>query len=71
MPRPPKGADLAANNVSNANAGRQETERPLLPLLLALRLLLKHRLSDNAGGVKHFLKHTNPCTPKSAPFRSS
>jgi len=28
-------------------------------------------ISDNAGHVKFFLGRTNPCTPESAPFRSS
>ena len=28
-------------------------------------------ISYNVGDVKYFFEHTNPCTPKSAPFRSN
>ena len=34
------------------------------------RLLLLARVSDNAGGCQVLFECTNPCTPKSAPFRS-
>jgi hypothetical protein len=34
-----------------------------------VELLAKYRLSDNARSRQALFERTNPCTPKSAPFR--